>query len=843
MDPLISWYQPEQRGPALDLWNRIWECSQQYKGYETQQTTQTAPLTLSLPQGAVLPSTFPLQLQQVTPILTPASESIAQLLPIGAILQQQSAVVVNKSSELCSFFLNDTGDQNLLIESNLAPQDELSLADSRRLLNPSPPVNTPAYIVQQLAAGLEHALQPRKMSVQPLSLPPALDYIPLTTPASTPSPDQSTNRSLLLTAQSGIELGCSTTTTTSASASVGELYTAAATFNGAYARANAATPSSNEADTATSTTGGDQTPLLATANNPAGVAASSNKRKRDNRASTFDFDAHKQDYCGEFGGTPWIPAGRSYSYGLCGLHEEILDFADYIKPTNEEQAVREEAFKRIKSVIVDLWPCAVVDYFGSFRTGLYLPTSDIDVVVIGNWEVLPLWTLEKALKSFDIAEETTIKVLDKASVPIIKYTDKRTDIRVDVSFNMLNGVKSAKLITGFMTQYPPLSPLVYVLKQFLLQRNLNEVFTGGISSYCLILMAISFLQLHPNHLVASIRLRDVNLGVLLVEFFELYGRHFNYSRTGVRIRSGGAYMLKEILMPRSVAEAGAQAPLLCLEDPLQPGNDIGRSSYGIVRVRQAFEYAFLQLAKLLHFPNKNLIRDNGSYLARIIRVTDDVVRYRQEVHERYEALNLGGQFFQHGRATLLAAPAAPNGTSTNADATAPPAAAVSYAEAVVSRAGSEKFSDPASSRVSSPTSDLSADGESDVDEDSRGVAQQNRSSAAVAAAAGDAVATAPNNSDESHRSRRRHATMSSSGDVVAVNSQDSLISAATTMTAAGDGVCRRDSDAATRGDYDSGAAGGDRVATSSRRPSRGSSHRQPHRHHWRWWKPTVSAPK
>ena len=42
--------------------------------------------------------------------------------------------------------------------------------------------------------------------------------------------------------------------------------------------------------------------------------------------------------------------------------------------------------------------------------------------------------------------------------------------------------------------FPCLPPLVLVLKQFLLQRDLNEVFTGGISSYSLILMVISFLQ-------------------------------------------------------------------------------------------------------------------------------------------------------------------------------------------------------------------------------------------------------------------------------------------------------------------------------------------------------------
>ena len=36
-----------------------------------------------------------------------------------------------------------------------------------------------------------------------------------------------------------------------------------------------------------------------------------------------------------------------------------------------------------------------------------------------------------------------------------------------------------------------------------------------------------------------------NLGVLLIEFFELYGRQFNYIRTGIRIKNGGSYISKE----------------------------------------------------------------------------------------------------------------------------------------------------------------------------------------------------------------------------------------------------------------------------------------------------------
>ena len=110
-------------------------------------------------------------------------------------------------------------------------------------------------------------------------------------------------------------------------------------------------------------------------------------------------------------------------------------------------------------------------------------------------------------------------VLDKAAVPIIKIVDKATNIRVDISFNMQHGVGTARLVKvrgnreasagvvaicrkkhhdvllqQYLYEYPSLRYLLYVLKQFLLLRNLNEVYHGGISSYALTLMVVSFLQ-------------------------------------------------------------------------------------------------------------------------------------------------------------------------------------------------------------------------------------------------------------------------------------------------------------------------------------------------------------
>ncbi|KAJ8415680.1 hypothetical protein AAFF_G00402370 [Aldrovandia affinis] len=356
------------------------------------------------------------------------------------------------------------------------------------------------------------------------------------------------------------------------------------------------------------------------------------RRKSDNKASTYGINyllsnSSKGNYA--CAGTPW--KSKKYSPDVHGLHREILDFYKFMSPQPEEAAMRKEVVNRIETVIKDLWPTAEVQIFGSFSTGLYLPTSDIDLVVFGRWERPPLQQLEQALRNHNVAEPYSIKVLDKATVPIIKLMDRETEVKVDISFNVKSGVEAAQLIKDYVKKYTVLPYLIFVLKQFLLQRDLNEVFTGGISSYSLILMAISFLQLHPR---IDARSPNINLGILLIEFFELYGRHFNYMKTGIRIKNGGAYVAKEEIM--KAMTNGYRPSMLCIEDPLLRGNDVGRSSYGAMQVKQVFDYAYIVLSHAVSplarsYPNK----DTDSTLGRIIKVTQEVIDYRKWINQKW----------------------------------------------------------------------------------------------------------------------------------------------------------------------------------------------------------------
>jgi DNA polymerase sigma len=80
---------------------------------------------------------------------------------------------------------------------------------------------------------------------------------------------------------------------------------------------------------------------------------------------------------------PWVPSNFDYPADLVELlNEEINDYIKYIKPTEVEHKLRLLTLQRLKDVVTSIFPKAQMKVFGSFETKLYLPSSDLDVVVI-----------------------------------------------------------------------------------------------------------------------------------------------------------------------------------------------------------------------------------------------------------------------------------------------------------------------------------------------------------------------------------------------------------------------------------------------------------------------------
>jgi non-canonical poly(A) RNA polymerase PAPD5/7 len=111
---------------------------------------------------------------------------------------------------------------------------------------------------------------------------------------------------------------------------------------------------------------------------------------------------------------------------------------------------------------------------------------------------------------------------------------------MDICANRKNGYEAKKVVKKFLEDYPFIRPLIYVLKYFLRQRKLNESFTGGVSSYLLFNLLLSYTQF----LLKERPKENLSLGYILVGFFQFYSYDFNFKELGISIRNEGSYFKK-----------------------------------------------------------------------------------------------------------------------------------------------------------------------------------------------------------------------------------------------------------------------------------------------------------
>lgn len=380
-------------------------------------------------------------------------------------------------------------------------------------------------------------------------------------------------------------------------------------------------------------------------------------------------------------GAPWLRPGEFSSlpsHPTEMLGAEVAAFARYVSPTPEERAARSGAVDRLAAVLRGLlgevrvvFPSQdarrVVSYashvptvaelyvFGSFDSDLFLPGSDIDAVI-----VLPgagptdrpgprtLHALADALVAAGVSLLEDVQVIAGARIPIVKYRDAATAFEVDVGFNARTGADAARFIRSAMCCEPALRPLVLVLKCFLRMRALNTVYTGGLGSFALLCMVAAFLRSHPA-LQAGLLNGEDNLGVLLLEFFELFGRAFNYDRVGIslplaRLPAPGdaAFGVRLFCREAHGWPPGPRGLSLSIEDPLDPTNDIAKGTFAMGAVRRAFQHAHaILLAAMREYERaaRSGSRAGGgawppSILASIVSLDDEMLLHRFYIQAR-----------------------------------------------------------------------------------------------------------------------------------------------------------------------------------------------------------------
>lgn len=232
------------------------------------------------------------------------------------------------------------------------------------------------------------------------------------------------------------------------------------------------------------------------------------------------------------------------------LHREICDFYEFVRPQKYEQKIRETLLQRLQTFVRDRLHCEVFS-FGSFAAGLYLPNADMDLVVISNeyrdsgekiacQSHKSMHKLATQLRNSGMAAEGTVVVIAHAKVPLIKFVDRITSIRVDLSFENRTGLIANSTFLTWKSQFPAMPILVTVIKQFLMMRGLNEVVNGGLGGFSVTCLVTSLLQNMPRVQTEGL-IPEHHLGEMLIEFLDFYGNQLDISRTGITMEPPGYY--------------------------------------------------------------------------------------------------------------------------------------------------------------------------------------------------------------------------------------------------------------------------------------------------------------
>ncbi|KAH8202053.1 hypothetical protein TruAng_003808 [Truncatella angustata] len=299
---------------------------------------------------------------------------------------------------------------------------------------------------------------------------------------------------------------------------------------------------------------------------------------------------------------PWAVNDHSSEPNMgVRLHKELVDFFQYVRPRDFEEKIRQGLVRTLASHVKRWQKNANVKAFGSFMSGLYLPTADMDIVICsdqymnGGYGTLStkssLFKLRGYLCKQGIPHGNDVEIISGAKVPLVKYIDEATGLRVDISFENLTGITAIDTFMAWKKQYPAMPTLVAIVKHYLCMRGLNEPVNGGIGGFSVICMVVNLLNNWPE-VQSGTLIPEHHLGEALMRFFRLYGMEFDYETTAISMDP-----------PRFIPKHSVSNIIyrnmdrLSIIDPNNPENDIAGGSANFPMIRKSFKSAYDVLQK------------------------------------------------------------------------------------------------------------------------------------------------------------------------------------------------------------------------------------------------------
>ena len=157
--------------------------------------------------------------------------------------------------------------------------------------------------------------------------------------------------------------------------------------------------------------------------------------------------------------------------------------------------------------------------------------------------------------------------------------NKLENDKIKVDNNINKEISNVIYIKEQLEKHPEIKPILILLKRYFYVKNMNSSFEGGLSSYNLFLLILSYSKyIGLTHSIIK------NLGYYLIQFLEFFGKYLDLKSFTVNINSPYIYELTSFNNYNS-------AKSLVILDPLT-GLNASKSSYKILEIQNMFLISF-----------------------------------------------------------------------------------------------------------------------------------------------------------------------------------------------------------------------------------------------------------
>jgi non-canonical poly(A) RNA polymerase PAPD5/7 len=227
-----------------------------------------------------------------------------------------------------------------------------------------------------------------------------------------------------------------------------------------------------------------------------------------------------------------------------------------MRPDHYETLARKHLIEQVRNHVRETHPPYALEVFGSERTGVAFATSDIDLRLVHQLDLLnsspdiaaaqkppgedkrtALTTeLHKIHRNLQSAHPEYVDPTFRwARYPLVALRDRNSGLEVQIVAANDSSI-SRGCMAKYMAEYPYLGPVYSVVKAMFDVRGLSNVFMGGFGSYSLFMMLVASIKHAPSD-------RNDAAGAL-VNFLHFW-RHFDTTAHGISIEPVELYNKKE----------------------------------------------------------------------------------------------------------------------------------------------------------------------------------------------------------------------------------------------------------------------------------------------------------